>query len=165
MERFGRHKAPVTEPDESPADAPAIRDASAIVARARADEAAADVAREAYRTRTMPTLTADGLIQPLLGPGERVVATRRSAHLDRRQRLPGEAADPGLAGNLYLTSRRLVLVGRLTLSFDLEEIEEAGLSGERLLLMLRDGRGVMVDVAQPRLLRVEIAAARAVARA
>jgi hypothetical protein len=38
------------------------------------------------------------------------------------------------------------------------------LSGERLLLVLRDGRGASIDVSQPRLLRVEIAAARASGR-
>jgi hypothetical protein len=89
---------------------------------------------------------------------------RRAALLDRRQPQAGSDAPSGLAGDLYLTSRRLVLVGRLTLSFELDEIEEAMLAGERLLLVLRDGQGASVAVAQPRLLRVEIAAARAAVR-
>jgi hypothetical protein len=164
VERFGRRKAQVTAPDASPADAPAIRDASAILARAQADEAAAGRARDAYRTHPMPTLEPDDRIAPLLGPGERVVAIRHSAQLDRRQPTPGWEAPPGVAGDLYLTSRRLALVGRQTHSFDLGDIEEAGLSGERLLLALRDGQGVSLDVEQPRLLRVEIATARALAR-
>jgi len=154
VERISARQTPGTAPDASPADAPAIRDASAILARARADEAAADLARQAYRTQPLPSL----------GPGERVVAVRRSAQLDRRQPTPGWNAPPGLAGDLYLTTRRLVLVGRLTMSFDFEDIEEAGLSGERLLLVLRDGRGVSLDVEQPRLLRVQVATARALAR-
>lgn len=164
MERISARQTPGTAPDASPADAPAIRDASAILARARADEAAADLARQAYRTQPLPSLEPDDRIAPLLGPGERVVAVRRSAQLDRRQPTPGWNAPPGLAGDLYLTTRRLVLVGRLTMSFDFEDIEEAGLSGERLLLVLRDGRGVSLDVEQPRLLRVQVATARALAR-
>lgn len=164
MERFGRRKAQVTAPDEPPVDAPAIRDASAILARAHADEAAADRARETYRTHPLPTLEPDAGIAPLLGPDERVVAVRRSAQLDRRQPVPGADAPLGLAGDLYLTCRRLVLVGRLVVSLDLGDIEEVGLSGERLLLALHDGQGMTIDVEQPRLLRVEVATARALAR-
>ena len=164
MERFSRRKAQVTAPDDSPADAPAIRDASAIIVRAQADDAAADLAREAYRTQPMPSLEPDAAVVPLLDPGERVVAVRRSAQLDRRQPIPGPDAPLGLAGDLYLTSRRLVLVGRQTLSFNLGEIEEVGVSGERLLLVMCGGTGVSLDVAQPRLLRVEVATARAFAR-
>jgi hypothetical protein len=67
----------------------------------------------------------------------------------------------GLGGDLYVTSSRLALVGRTTLTYDLDAIRDAVVSGERLLLTLRDGAGVIVYVAQPRLLRVEIGAARA----
>ena len=165
MERFGRRKAQVTAPDDSPADTPAVRDASAILARARADEAAADAAREAYRTKPMASLAPDDRIAPLLAAREQVLAVRHSAHLDRRQEIPGLEAPSGIAGDLYLTSRRLVLIGRVTLSFDLRVIEEAGLTGERLILVLSDGHGVSIDVEGPRLLRVEIATARALARA
>ena len=165
MELFSRRKVQVAASDSLPADAPAIRDASAILARAQADKAAADLARESYRTQPMPALEPDDRIAPLLVHDELVVAVRRSAQLDRRQPLPGWDAPPGVAGDLYLTSRRLMLVGRLHLELGLDDIEEAGLSGERLLLMLRDGRGIFVDVERPRLLRVEIATARALARA
>ena len=150
--------------------APAHRDAAAIVARAEADEAEADRARERYRTGAMPALEPGGRIAALLEPDEHVVAVRRSAFVDRRQ--PAAGADAragadaptGVAGDLYLTSRRLIVTGRVTLSFELGAIEETMLSGERLLLVLRDGRGASIDVSQPRLLRVEIAAARASAR-
>ena len=87
-----------------------------------------------------------------------------SAVLDRRQPVLGSDAPTGLTGDLYLTSRRLVLVGRYTLSFDLEAIEEAMLSGEQLLLVMRDGEGASLGVTQPRLMRVEIAATRLAAR-
>lgn len=164
MERLDRRKAQITTPGESHADAPAIRDASAILARAKVDEAAADQARDAYRTQPMLRLEPDDRIAPLLGPDECVVAVRRSVQLDRRQPSPDSEAPPGVAGDLYLTSLRLALVGRITLVFGLDDIEETGLSGERLLLALRDGQGISLDVEQPRLLRVEIATARALAR-
>jgi hypothetical protein len=153
-------------PDTAGVDgAPALRDATEILARADADEAAAGEARERYRRQPMAALEPDARIGPLLAPGEQVVAVRRSAVLNRRQALPGSDAPTGLGGDLYVTSRRLVLVGRLTLSFALADIEEAMLSGERLLLVMRDGQGASLDVGRPRLLRVEIAAARASARA
>ena len=151
--------------DSDTADGAALDDAAEILARAQADEADANRAREAYRTRPMAALEPDATIAPLLAPGERVVALRRSAWLDRRQAPPGAAGSAGLAGDLYLTSKRLVLVGRRSVSFELDEIEEAMLSGDQLLLVMRDGQGASLGVAQPRLLRVEIAAARAFARA
>jgi hypothetical protein len=164
VERSGRYAAPIRAVDGTRADNPAIRDAAQIVARAAADEAAADQAREEYRTRAMPALEPDAGIAPLLGPDEHVLAVRRCAMFDRRQPRPGSDAPAELAGDLYVTSRRLVLVGRLTLAIELAEIEDAVLSGERLLLVMRDGRGASLDVARPRLLRVEIATARALAR-
>lgn len=145
-------------------DEHALRDSEDHLARAAADEAAADRARARYRTHPLPSLPPDDQVGPLLASGERVLAVRRSALVDRRQPTPGEQASPGLAGCLYVTSRRLILVGRLTLAYELEVIEEAGLSGERLLLVLRDGHGLAIDVAQPRLLRVELSAARAAAK-
>ena len=163
VERSRRHAAASRAPGDARADNPAIRDAAEIVARAAADEAAADQARAAYRTRAMPALEPDTRIAPLLGPDEQVLAVRRSAMLDRRQPAPDPNTPAELAGDLYVTSRRLVLVGRLTLSFHLDEIEEAMLSGERLLLVMPGGYGASLDVAQPRLLRVEIAAARVAA--
>jgi hypothetical protein len=164
VERAGSHPSRGRAPDGCPEDEPAIRGAAEIVARVEADEAAADEARERYRTQAMPALEPDTRISPLLASDECVVAVRRSAQLDRRQPMPGWDAPPGLAGDLYLTSRRLVLVGRQVLSFDLGEIAEVGVSGERLLLVMCGGKGVSLDVAQPRLLRVEVAAARAFAR-
>ncbi|MGO9178292.1 MAG: hypothetical protein ACLQBX_10765 [Candidatus Limnocylindrales bacterium] len=165
MERTDRPTPARGSPDAVGASgAPALRDAAAILARAEADEAAADQARERYRTQAMAALEPDPRIAPLLTSDERVFAVRRSAMLDRRQPLLGSDVASGLAGDLYVTSRRLVLVGRHTLSFDLADIEEAMLSGERLLFVLRHGQGASLDVDRPRLLRVEIAAARAAAR-
>ena len=150
--------------DACPEEA-ALRDAGEILARAARDETAADAARARYRTQPMPALPPDDRIGPLLAPGERVVAVRQSALVERRQLAPGVHPPAGLGGRLYVTSRRLVLIGRLTLKYDLLEIEEAMLSGEQLMLLLRDGQGLTLEVPQPRLLRVELAAARATAKA
>ncbi len=155
--------APVDTADS--VDAAALRDAAEILARARADETAADEARVRYRGQLMRPLEPDPSIAPLLAPGEVVLAVRRLAILDRREPAIGTGAPAGLAGDLYLTSRRLVLAGRHALSFDLGEIEEVMLAGERLLLVLGDGNGASLYVDRPRLLRVELAAARAMARA
>ncbi len=146
------------------AGAPALRDADEILARTALDENAADEARERYRTEPMALLEADDRIAPLLAPGEDVVAVRRSAVLERREVPPGAEGSMGLAGDLYLTSRRLVLVGRRTVSFALGEVAEAMLAGDQLLLVMRNGDGASLGVAQPHLLRVEIAAARASGR-
>ena len=106
----------------------------------------------------------DDRIAPLLGPGEHVLSVRRSVVLDRRRPPPRSSGPANLAGDLYVTSRRLVLVGELTLAIDLDEVEDAVVSGERILLVMGEGRGAALDVARPRQLRVEIATARAFAR-
>jgi len=81
--------------------------------------------------------------------------------LDPRQPSVDEGPAGGLSGDLYVTSRRLLLIGRQVLAFDLDDIEDATLSGERIQLLLRDGVGVTVDADGPRLLRVQISTARA----
>lgn len=133
-------------------------------ARAVADETAADAARARFRAGDMKTLAADRRIAPLLEPGERVVAVHRSAVVDRREPAVGAHITAGVTGVLYVTSRRVVLAGSSTVAIELDDVEEAVLSDERLRLLLHNGHGVTLQVAQPRLLRVEIAAARAAAR-
>ena len=164
MECRRRHAAQSRAPSDTGADNPAIRDAAEIVARAAADEAAADRARDTYLTRAMLTLAPDDRIAPLLSSGEHVLAVRRSAVLDRRRPPPRASSPESLAGDLYVTSRRIVLLGRLTLAIGLDEIEDAVVAGERILLAMGGGKGAALDVARPRQLRVEIATARAFAR-
>lgn len=163
MERSGGHPTPGTAPDAPAGGEPAIRDAADILARIAADEAAADEARERYRVGPMGTIVPDARVAGLLEPGEFVVATRASVVLERREPQP-KAGSAGVGGELYVTSRRLLLLGRARLSIGLEDIEEVVLSGERLLVVLRDGKGLSIDASLPRLLRVEIATARSAAR-
>lgn len=137
-------------------DTPAIR--------SELDEAAATWARARYRSEGMAALETDAGIAPLLGPGERMFAVHRPARIRRRISPAGSGDAPAVEGDLYLTSARLVLVGPTVMAVDLEEIQEAVLAGETLLLVLRHGVGLVLAVERPHLLRVQIAAARSVAR-
>ena len=162
MERNDRSSAP------SKAGA-ALRDAGDIRApelsdEAAADEAAAAEARRRFRAEGMPPLAPDTPIAPLLAPGERLFGIHRGVRFDRRQPEPGLRVEPRLAGDLYVTSGRLVLIGRQTLSFELAAIEDAVVSPGRLLLVFRDGQGLTLGVERPRVLWVEIATSRARAR-
>ena len=165
MERSPDQAFVQAEPDPTRSDShPALRDASAILARAEADQVAADDARERHRSEPMPVIEADLQVGPVLGAYEQVLAVRRYAVLDRRQASVGPNLPAAMAGDLYVTTRRLILIGRRTLWFELAEIEDVLLSGERLLLVMREGEGAVLSVTDPRLLRVEIAAARLTAR-
>jgi len=166
VERSDSHRTPGDTPRGArPEPEPALRDAAEILARVAADEVAADQARERYRLGPMIPVAPEPPVAAILEPGEDVLATRFAAVLEGRGSRPELDVPGGLVGDLVVTSRRLLFVGRTPLSIDLTDIEEAVLAGERLLLVLRDGRGVSVQVAWPRLLRVEIAAARAGIRA
>ena len=157
--------AKCSEPSDAWAEGePAVRDAAGILARVAADEAAADEARQRYRLGPIPPIQGGPMIQDLLEPGEFVVATRAWAVIDRGTETELGTAT-SVAGMLSVTSRRLLLTGRVRLSIGLDEIREILMAGDRLLLVLRGGQGVSLEVAYPRLLRVELAAARVAARA
>jgi len=136
--------------------APGIRDAEQILDRVREDEREAYEARASYRTDGLPTIEADGAIAEHIRPGESVVAARPSTVISWHQR--SDSTDD-FAGSFYLTSQRLILLGRVTLEVELDQIDELALAGERLLITLIDRTGLSIDVARPRLLRVQIAAA------
>jgi hypothetical protein len=141
--------------EESTEEGPALRDAVSAAARAADDEEAAAAARDRFRIGPIPPIDADDEVRPHLAGEERVHALRRHAIL----RKPGGDGALGAGGTLYLTSRRLVHLGQVVMSVGLTEIEESSLAGERLLLTLRNGDGITLDVDQPRLLRAEMAAA------
>ena len=140
--------------DESTEEGPALRDAARAAERAADDEEAAAAARDRFRIGPIPTIEADDGIGPHLASGESVHALRRHAILSA----PGGDGALGYGGTLYLTSRRLVHLGQLVMSVGLTDIEESSLAGERLLLTLRNGEGLTLDVDRPRLLRAEMAA-------
>ena len=160
----GRSAPPGAASLDAAGSDPAVRDADAILARAMRDEAAALEARERYRDREIEPMAPDAPIAALLVPGEDVLAERRSVLLDRREPPLGGtrcSCCHGLAGDLYVTSTRLVLVGQTVLEYDFDSISDMVVSAERLLLSMCDGSGITLDVDRPNLLRVEVGAARA----
>lgn len=125
----------------------------------RRDEAAAADAREHLRALGVEVIPADARVKPLLAPGEVVHAFRCSTLLDRCQ--VAAPLDSALQGDLYVTSARIIHLGRELVAYRTEDIREVALSGDRLLLLMNDGLSVALVVDRPRLLCVEIAAARA----
>jgi hypothetical protein len=146
------------------------------VARAEADDVSAREARIHYRAHGLPSLDPDERIGPLLRPSERVVARREAAFLELLLRPESESAgtpettgttgqaEALTGGDLYVTTNRLLHIGRSLLAIELEAIEEMALAAERLLLTIRGGGGIGLEAGEPRLLRVQIAAAIAAAR-
>jgi hypothetical protein len=141
------------------ADSAALRDAQKVAVRIGADEAAADEERSRLASEPLPNL-ADGIEPSVrLRPDEVVHAIRQAAMLE-----DGHSPVP-VGGTLYVTSRRLVHLGAEVRQVDLGAITEIAISLERLLLVdLADGTDLAIEVDQPRLLRVQLAAARAAAR-
>jgi hypothetical protein len=136
-------------------DDPALRDAGATANRIEDDEARAAAARERFRAEPLPVLEPDESVLGHLTHGESVHSLRSRAIL----RSPGGDHALGYGGTLYLTSRRLVHLGQVEMSVQLTDIVETSLAGERLLLSLRQGEGLSLDLDRPRELRAEIAAA------
>jgi hypothetical protein len=141
----------------------AARDAPAIAKRATADEAAATRARVRFRIAEMPCVEDDEVGPDILDAGERLLAVRKRVALERRE--PPHEPGSGLPGTLYLTSLRLGLLGRHPVAIPIEGIRDTAVVGQRLVVGLRDGHYVWIECEGPRLLRVEIAGARALARA
>jgi len=176
-------RRPATETESA-----SLRDAADIVARTAADEADAIQARERYRSDGLPVIEADPEIGARLRDNEDLVEMRPGAMVGRAllAGVGGTADEDGvgtassaaqlavesLSGRLYLTTARLVLLARSAaggpvdaeVSVALDDIEELAIVGERLLVSLADGTGLTIDAGRPRLLRVQVAAARYASR-
>src|SRR5438105_2455874 len=149
----------------SPTDSTSVRDAQRIAERIARDETLADEARERYRTDGLPELEPSALLG-LLNPGERLHAVHRMAMLEIGWR-GTTGTDPNLphGGTLYVTSQRLVHRGTEDGTWNFADIDEMAVALERLLLVrMRDGSDLAIEVDQPRLLRVQLAAALAASR-
>jgi hypothetical protein len=144
-------------------EGPALRDARSIAARIVEDETQADAARQRYQADGLPTIEADERLGPLLQHGEIPHAVHGSAMLELGS-TGGNGRHP-VGGTLYLTSRRLIHAGEQVMDVPLGTIEEMALAlGRLLLIRLNDGLDLALEVSHPRLLRVQIAAAKAAAR-
>jgi hypothetical protein len=135
-------------------EGPALRDAALVAERVARDEAEAAAIRERSATAPPALIVPDKMIGPLVRPGERVHGLRSSAMLMS----PGDERAYGYGGCLYLTSQRLVHVGQVIVTVELDDIAEVSRAGDRLLLTLRAGDGMALDVERPRSLRAEMAA-------
>ena len=155
------HARPGSEVHPTSLRSAATDDAVEVLRRIESDEQAARDARDRYRHEGITPLgDVPPTNRPVLGADERVYAYRLGAVLNG-----GRRDVPGFSGLLLLTGTRLVLDGQVTVTIPLADITETALGGERLLLSLRNGEGLTLDVGQPRLLRAEIGAVREVGRA
>ena len=145
------------EPRPATHDAIAVRDADAIVDRATQDERAALELRGRLRTEPLTTIAPDAHVSELLDTGERVIALRDAVVVKHH---PAAAAGPPRVVRLYVTTARLILVDETPWTIPLDQIDELSLSGEQILITLVNGEGICLDAGPPRLLRVQIAAAR-----
>jgi hypothetical protein len=142
----------------------AVRDAQSIADRIAADETAADEARQAYQADGLPAIEPEAGAAEILQPGETLHAVRVSTMLEEAGSTDAAAQPRG--GTLYLTSGRLVHAGEEVTELPLTAIEEMAVALERLVLIRRrDGSDLALEVDQPRLLRVQLAAAIAAVRA
>jgi hypothetical protein len=135
-----------------------MRDAQGIADRIGADEAAADHERNRLAQGELPNLNdqVDAAVE--LRPHEVAHALRRAAMLENGNTVP-------VGGTLYLTSDRLVHLGQERHEVELGDIAETAVALERLLLLdMTDGSDMAIEIDQPRLLRVQLAAARVNAR-
>src|SRR5512134_3775505 len=142
---------------ESAAEPAALRDAEAIAARVAADERAADAERQRLSREPLPEVAVGADIVFQLLPDERIHAERHAAIVERGPDVPPSG------GTLYLTSHRLVHVGTEAVEeIPLQSLADMAVAMERLLLIeLTDGSDMAIEVDQPRLLRVQVSAARA----
>lgn len=151
---------PATDPATDATQKAALRDAEAIAERVATDEHAADAERERLAREPLPELAPrpEQVFQPR--PGEVIHAERHAAIVERGQDAPLSG------GTLYLTSLRLVHVGQEAVEeVELEQVADMAVAIERLLLIeLTDGTDLAIEVDGPRLLRVQVAAARAALR-
>lgn len=154
--QFGeRDQDPAATATGSAEEDPALRDATATASRIEADEAAALEVRDRLHAASLPAMMPDAVVRAHLADGELVHDLRARAIL----KAPGDDRALGYGGTLYLTSRRLLHIGQVTVNVQLTDIVETSLAGERLLVTLSDGEGLVLDVDRPRQLRAEIAAA------
>ena len=122
------------------------------------DEALAAAARVRYRTDGLASIEPDGVLGSALDDDEQLLAVRETASIDHR---PPDGSPPA-TGRLALTSKRLMVVDQRPVTLaSLEELDDVMLVADRLVVMLTSGSVFTVTAVQPRLLRVQLAEARA----
>ena len=124
------------------------------------DEAAADVARDQLRATGVIPIEPGPAIAVMLAPGEHLLTVR---HMARVELLVGSDQPPTRDSALYLTDRRLVLM-EPPLDLSLGDIRDVEVVDGELMLLAEGSGGVRIHIDDPRVFRVEIAAARSAHR-
>ncbi len=91
-----------------------------------------------------------------------MVAVRRSVSLERRTDCDESAQ--GVNGDLYVTTSRIVHLGKVPVVVPIPAIREAVVAAGTVRLIVDGGRGVEIRTSDPRVLRVQIAAVREAVR-
>lgn len=149
---------PRSRPVAAAVGAPISREVEASLV----DEAAAEAARDRLRDEGIVAIEPDERVGVALRPGEHLVAVRRAVSVERRA--GWHHAEDGLQGDLYVTTQRLLHLGRIAVECPVEDIREAVVADGALLLVVGDYRGITIRVPDPRALRVQLAAVREAAR-
>jgi hypothetical protein len=153
----------VEDRDRSGAESGVAAGERGVAADDITDEEAARLARERYREEGLPVLQPDSTIAPLLTDGETVIGWRPQAGVSSiKANTHAVVRDDG---PLYVTSSRLLHLGRQTTSVPLVEIDELAMADNRILVTIAGLRGLMLDVELPRQFRVLLAAAKGAAAA
>ena len=122
------------------------------------DEAWAAAARAEYRRTGLKAIESDAAGAWSLREDERLLAIRTVALIDPRPRT-------GMAprtGRLAITTERLLMDDdpALTLA-SFEDLDDTNLAADQILVALTGGTGFAITACHPRLLRVQLAEARA----
>lgn len=147
------HVDNMTGPHLTVRDGSAIADASHVASRIREDERGAREERQRLSSEGLVPLEADLTVAGMLRTDEHVTDVREACQAERLSGLQRV----NHSGRLYVTSERLIIGGARGLEIEMRDIEELELIGERLMVRLRDGTGVGLDIPAPRVLRVRIA--------
>jgi hypothetical protein len=130
------------------------------------DEMAAAAARASIEDQGLACLEPPPQAYETLSVGESLLAVHPSVIVDRREFCACPDASRPSTASVWLTSHRLLFLGPARLAISLDRIDEALIAGPRhLLLILHGGTGLSLEMDFPRLLRVQVAAARARHRA
>ncbi len=121
------------------------------------DDALATAARARYRQDGIVGIEPDHRDALSTRGDEQLLAVRQSASVERLS----DGARP-ISGRLAITTERIFMLdGQTDTLATLDELDDVTLVSDRLLVMLTSGAGFRINAPQPKLLRVELAAARA----
>jgi hypothetical protein len=144
-----------------PAIAPRRGDEAAALQHRADDEADLRAERLRYDRDGPLSIEPCATLEALLEPGELVRAVEAGVVALGR---PGDqrlSAVPASKRRFAVTSRRLLHLDPAPIVIRLEDVEDAAITPDRLLLILEGGQSLVLGTDRPRLLRFHISRARA----